>query len=79
MIQIPPHITEAIVLLLKPYHPQINPETIERLFEERPPRPLLKINETARMLALSRVHISRLAEKGELCRVNVGLEKNLYR
>ena len=47
--------------------------------EEATPEPLLKIKEAAKLLGLSRVHISRLAAKGELKRINVGLEKNLYR
>ena len=71
----------AAIAVLSPYIPDIERDDLLNLssYKEDVKRPLLKIKEAAWLLGLSRVHVSRLATKGELDRVNVGIDKKLYR
>lgn len=77
----PKAIEDAALAILLPYLPTITAESLKELAknptEEK--KPLLKIKEAAALLSLSRQHISKLAEVGELDRINVGIEKTLYR
>jgi excisionase family DNA binding protein len=76
---LPEHIITTIVTIVEPYV-IVTKSDIDRLINgDQSEKPLYKIKDTAKRLGLSRVHISRLAEKGELTRINVGIGKNLYR
>lgn len=75
---LPEHIISTIITIVEPYAKLTKSDVIKLLSGECE-KPLYKIKETAKRLGLSRVHISRLAEAGELQRINVGIHKNLYR
>ena len=81
--QIPSSVLTAATGLLAPFIPDLTVEKLKSLSDRETEsiesRPLLKIKEAASLLGISRIHISRLAAKGELQRINVGIEKHLYR
>jgi excisionase family DNA binding protein len=78
-VTLPEHIISTIITIVEPYAKVTKSDITKLVSEDQSEKPLLKIKDTAKFLGLSRVHISRLAEKGELKRINVGIGKNLYR
>ena len=73
---IPDHIAKLVINLMAPYV-EINAKDVNELIHLK--RTLLKIKDAARLLGLSRMQISRLAQKGEIKKINVGIGKKLYR
>jgi len=81
------NIKNAIYAMAQLHYPNLTLDSMLKAFamannseeQESGRQPLLKVKEAAILLGISRQHIYKLAECGELQRINVGIEKNLFR
>ena len=78
---LPVETKQAISLMISPYSSLTIEEILERLSvinsePAKETKPLMKTHEVAEMLGFTRVHVSRLADAGEITRVNIGTDIN---